>query len=589
MNSKGLFVWVFFEANQENMPIAILSDETINKIAAGEVVERPANAVKELLENSLDAQASAITIEFDGAGRKTIRVSDNGIGMSRQDIALAVTRHATSKIKEFDDLSNLSTMGFRGEALPSIASVSHLSIKSHPRGAPDGWEIELSAGKIIESRAWAGAGGTIIEARQLFFNTPARAKFLKSDTTERLHIIRIIEEIAIARHDIGFNVISEGKSVLKAPSAKNILERLADVLGASFTKTLVPFNANHPNVTISGYVTKKENSIPSRNSQYLFVNKRPVTPGKIITHALYEAYRETMPSGRHPGAVIFIDINPAEIDCNIHPAKREVRFSQEREIHDILYRAVKTAILQPAAILLSQPYELESKPVPAEINEPSKSYFNTNDTKPLPTRPEQPSFILQHISDSFVKPLGQIFSTYIAAQKQNDFIIIDQHAAAERIRYEKYMSEWNKKQVTRQGLLIAVSLEVPPGKALIIKNNIKFLQETGWDIEEFGMNAFRITAIPSALGNDREAQNVFYAVIDALLEETQARDAEKIEKIIRSACKASIKAKEYMPQAEMEELLKQLFKCQMPYTCPHGRPTILKLSKEDLEKHFKRI
>jgi len=571
--------------------IRILSDETINKIAAGEVIERPANAVKELIENALDAGGRRIDIQIRGAGRKFIRIKDDGSGMSREDIALAVTRHATSKITQFDDLSSLGTLGFRGEALPSIAAVSHLQIFSQQSGAESGWSILFVGGKIMNSRAWAGAAGTIIELTDLFFNTPARAKFLKSDSCERTHILRTIEELALAYPATSFTVTSEGKTALNAPAAATIRERISDVLGTSLARQLTPVNAAHPQVRLEGFVTKTENSRPARNEQFLFINKRPVHLGKLLTHALYDAYRENLPSGRHPGVVLFMELNPAEIDVNIHPTKREVRFSKEQEIHQFVYRAIRTAITQPVAISLSAPYELAPAPPPAAMNETRKAYAAQNNFTAAPPQPHlstQQEFNAISGDEHYVKVLGQSFASFIVAQKGDDFIIVDQHAAAERIRYENYVAQWQKKQIAVQGLLIPTTLELPSSKTALLAASITLFSEAGWDITEFGSNTFRISALPAALGTDTETENLISASLDALAAESALPPAQKIELIIRSACKASIKARDSLSIPEMEQLLKTLFTCHSPYTCPHGRPTILKLSLEELKKHFGR-
>ena len=571
--------------------IRILSDETINKIAAGEVIERPANAVKELIENALDAGGRRIDIQIRGAGRKFIRIKDDGSGMSREDIALAVTRHATSKITQFDDLSSLGTLGFRGEALPSIAAVSHLQIFSQQSGAESGWSILFVGGKIMNSRAWAGAAGTIIELTDLFFNTPARAKCLKSDSCERTHILRTIEELALAYPATSFTVTSEGKTALNAPAAATIRERISDVLGTSLARQLTPVNAAHPQVRLEGFVTKTENSRPARNEQFLFINKRPVHLGKLLTHALYDAYRENLPSGRHPGVVLFMELNPAEIDVNIHPTKREVRFSKEQEIHQFVYRAIRTAITQPVAISLSAPYELAPAPPPAAMNETRKAYAAQNNFTAAPPQPHlstQQEFNAISGDEHYVKVLGQSFASFIVAQKGDDFIIVDQHAAAERIRYENYVAQWQKKQIAVQGLLIPTTLELPSSKTALLAASITLFSEAGWDITEFGSNTFRISALPAALGTDTETENLISASLDALAAESALPPAQKIELIIRSACKASIKARDSLSIPEMEQLLKTLFTCHSPYTCPHGRPTILKLSLEELKKHFGR-
>jgi DNA mismatch repair protein MutL len=462
------------------MKIHLLSEETINKIAAGEVIERPANVLKELVENALDAGSTAITIDIQNAGRQLIRIQDNGCGMSADELTLAVTRHATSKISGFADIETLSTLGFRGEALPSIAAVSRLRLQSVPQGSASGWEIELTGGKITESRAWAGSPGTIIEVRNLFFNTPARAKFLKTDTTERHHILRIIEELALAWPSVAFRVVSEGKETLSAPVAATAFERLVDVLGDDFTSTLLPLEIDHPSVKVKAYVTRAEKSLSSRNFQFLFINGRPINLGKVIMHSLYEAYREHLPVGTHPGAVIFMEIDPASIDVNIHPTKREVKFSREQELHHILATAIKEAINQlPATSLISPETPLpEGKDKkPFLIKEPYQSYqsrpspyqapsFRPRQSIPYPL--PQADFGKTFEQDQSMRPLAQVFNLYLIVQKGDELMIIDQHAAAERVRYEKYRDEWEQKHIAVQPLLLPITIELPASQKLLL-------------------------------------------------------------------------------------------------------------------------
>ncbi|OGS10080.1 MAG: hypothetical protein A2204_07945 [Elusimicrobia bacterium RIFOXYA1_FULL_47_7] len=578
------------------MAIKILTSETINKIAAGEVIERPSNALKELVENSIDAGSKTIDITVEGAGKTLMRVRDDGTGMSREDLALSVTRHVTSKISGFDDIYNLSTMGFRGEALPSIAAVSNLTIQTQERGAANGWEIKLSGGKLIESKAWAGSPGTVVETANLFFNTPARAKFLKSDATERSRIISTVEELAASHHAISFKLTVDGKILLNAPSAKSGFERLVDVFGNDFTSSLTAVSASNPMISLSGFVTKTEHSLPTKNYQYLFVNKRPVNLGKNIGHALYEAFRENIPSGRPPGAVLFIEVNPAEIDANIHPTKREVKFSKERELHDFIYRAVKNA-LTAAPVSMGMPGNVPSDGIAARrsdfVSETALRYdeFNSaklNQSDIFAVSSEAARVGADDNTASDTKVIGQFFNSFIAASIKGEFVIIDQHAAAERIRYERYISEFKDKKIAVQGLLMPQTLDFNPGAASLLKGILPDLRQTGWEIEEFGSNTFRISAVPSVLGNLRDIKDILGAIIESLSEERNIPSARKLELIIRSACRGSIKAGEHMSCEEMSRLISDLLKCQAPFTCPHGRPTVLKITLSELRKHFGR-
>lgn len=579
------------------MAIQILSEETINKIAAGEVIERPSNVVKELLENSIDANSSNIDIEIKSAGRQLIRVRDDGTGMSREDSALSVTRHATSKITDFSDIETLRTLGFRGEALTSIASVSHLLIQSQTRNSNSGWEIKLSAGKMKESRSWAGSYGTNVEVANLFYNTPARAKFLKSDTTERHRILRIIEETSLAWQNVAFNVLSENKQVLCAPKTKTLLERIIDVLGKSFGESIIPFEAVHPNIKVWGYVTRPQAGAASKENQFFFVNNRPVTPSKAFMYNLYEAYRENLISGRHPGAVIFIEIDPSEIDVNIHPTKREIRFSKEQEICRFLYTALKECLSKTPPVSYSLPENKNILELRHETNssvrEPFGNYYRKNHRPNFQGQntiiPALKNNLISVIEiEAHTRSIGQAFGLYVISENNDELLIIDQHAAAERIRYEKYLEQWKNRKIPVQPMLIPLTIELPPSQMGLLKENISLIKEAGWEIEEFGINTARITALPGILGTNIEMGNILSEMLNVLKEEPKIPQTEKIEKIIRAACRASIKAGDRISQTEIDRLLNDLFNTKAPYTCPHGRPTMLKLSRHELEKYFRR-
>lgn len=581
------------------MPIRILPEETINKIAAGEVVEHPANAVKELLENSIDAGSTAIELEIKGAGLKLLRVRDNGAGIAKDDIKLAVTRHATSKITEFDDLEKIGTMGFRGEALPSIAAVSKLLVQSQLKGSASGWEIRLAGGKLKSEGDWAGAPGTNIEVSDLFFNTPARAKFQKSDTTERSRILKTAEELALAYSHIAFKIISEKKTLLHSHAAENPLERIIDIFGNKLAESLLYVKVDHPHLKIKAYLTKRENSQSTRKYQFLFVNRRPVNLTRSISHALYEAYRENLPAGRHPGAFIFLETNPSDIDINIHPTKREIRFSKESQIHDLLYNTFKEAVSRAPISRL----ELSAKPAvqPDKISYlsvkeplPGFSYMKAVKSSgllspPGKTAPVQTEFERQTAEVSGAqKILGQIDDLYIIAHHNGSLLIIDQHAAAERVRYEKYVAQWQSSRLSLQPLLFPETIELPPSLWTVARENLGLIKDAGWEIEEFGPRTLRVSAVPAVLGNNANASGMLKEILEAILNEAKLPKPEKIEKIIRASCRSSIKAGDAVSPREAAVLIDELFRCKSPNTCPHGRPTMLKLTKPELDKHFSR-
>ena len=576
------------------MPIQILSEDTINKIAAGEVIERPANAVKELVENSIDAGSHSIEIEIKESGIKLIRVTDDGCGIPPQELPLAILRHATSKISGFNDLFNITSLGFRGEALPSIASVSKMELRSHAKDSKVGREIKIAGGKIKAQNDWAGKPGTDIEVTELFYNTPARLKFLKSASTEKHNIISHIEQLALARPDIAFKVISDGKEVLNAPRAKNVLERVYDVLGDELASSLVPFEAVNPVVRLYGFITPTEKSQSNKNSQFLFVNKRPVQFTKAIFRSIYDAYSENLPKGRHPGVLIFMEINPADIDVNIHPTKREIRISKESELYDLFYRSIKTALNKPVSIDRLKQFDVPSTPQarPDFIRETPSAYKPGDDLSKHFVSPFKESTSTFPVSEFEVGPTTgntfQVFGMYLVAQKGDELLLIDQHAAAERIRYERYLAEFKQNKIQVQKMLLPETIDMPSSRSAVLTGNMQIFNSLGWEIEEFGAKTFRITGVPAVLGTGLEIRNVLNEILESLAEETKLTETEKIEKIIMTACRRSIKAGDKLSPQEMSRLMQDLFLCTAPFTCPHGRPTVFKIAKKDLEKYFGR-
>ena len=601
------------------MAIKILDENTINKISAGEVVERPLNVVKELVENALDANADTISVEIEKSGKKFISVCDNGCGMNKDDLQMSICRHATNKITNFDDLSNTFSLGFRGEALPSIASISMFTIKTQQHGQNSGWQLSMNGESKPEVQPWAGAYGTTVEVRNLFFNTPAREKFLKSDITEKAKIISCLDEIALVRNDINLKVVSDGKVVSDYHKTDSKLQRIEDVLGKNISQKLKHISFGHPKVEIDGYITTRQNSFPQKNMQYLFVNGRCVNYPKWLIHAIYQASKEAIPIGRHPGIILFLKTNPSDIDINVHPTKREIKFVQENQMYELFYSFIKSSLESdaPANIINVQndsaskdtsnstvfiPPEYKHSGGYGNVRYPSrqfsvKDYQNVYQTSAVskeetsttsvsePVELKQTDLIQQ---DNF-KFIGQIFETYILVEKEKSFYIIDQHAAQERVRYEMFSNQLEQKSLKIQQLLIPDVFELQKSKSILLKNNLEVFKNLGFDVEEFGDNSFRLTAYPALLGNNVN----FIEIIDVLvgfLEEEKTTDVEQIkEKIIRASCRTSIKAGDKIYEQQAKALLRELFACKMPWTCPHGRPTVYTLTLSDLEKFFKRI
>ncbi|MDR3048910.1 MAG: DNA mismatch repair endonuclease MutL [Elusimicrobiota bacterium] len=593
------------------MAITVLSQETINKIAAGEVVERPLNVVKELVENSLDACANSINIEISQAGKKLIRISDNGTGMDEEDLKLSIERHATSKIINFEDLSHIQSMGFRGEALSSIAAVSKLEIKTKKKGGSDGWKLSCEGGKNIDISPWSGAQGTITEVKDLFFNTPARQKFLKSDSTERARIINTIEEIALANQEISFKLSFDAKLILQTALQSAKLNRISDILGKDFSVSLKNIQVEHPKASFDIFFTGRDKARPNRKEQYLFINSRPVNLPKWLIHCINHAYQGLIMHDRYPGFLIYITIDPSDIDINIHPAKREVKFADENAMYDIIFKSLKTA-------LISQPHSEISINIPSETIKPFQ--FDNKDTA-VPIKSGSNFSASKYISEprksygSFkqeysikdyaavyvkqnelsgadfgnnIKVLGQVFVNYIIVEKDGQLYIFDQHAAAERVKYEQYIKQTANKKLDIQALLITENLELPPSLAALLKENLSLINELGIGIEEFGGHTFRIKSYPALLGNI-SVENIVRTLIEDLDADKNIEIDKKREKIIRSACRSSIKAGYTISAIEAKQLIMQLFNCESPFTCPHGRPTAYRISKEELEKFFKRV
>ncbi|MDR1418411.1 MAG: DNA mismatch repair endonuclease MutL [Endomicrobium sp.] len=598
------------------MSINILSQETINKIAAGEVVERPLSVVKELVDNCLDANCSSIIVEIEQSGKKLIRIQDDGVGMDKKDLELSILRHATSKIESFNDLSSIHSFGFRGEALASIAAISNLEIKSKKRGNTSGWKLITKGGKNTELSPSSSPEGTIIEVKDLFFNVPVRYKFLKSDTTERSKIINTLEEIALANKDVSFKMISENRIIFNTVKTDKTIDRISDVLGKDFAKKLQNITANFDKASLNIYYTDRDNALQNKKYQYLFVNSRSVNLPKWLIHCITQAYRESIAHDKYPGILVYIDIEPSEIDVNVSPTKREIKFANENAMYDIVYKTLKNALVSqfysdiPDVNVLSdtensQHLSLNTKKTntdinnffykPSNIKEPKAHYGNFSVSKKQNYNiddyanvfAKQEPFLVNNKFDENIKVLGQVFNTYIIVENGGNLYIFDQHAAEERVKYELYLSEMKNNSIKQQALLMPENISCLKSESELIKANIGLFKDVGIDIEEFGDNFFRITAYPALLGN-MQIEPIVKDIISNIEDFKNIEITQKRNKIIRFACRASIKAGDTVSLIEIKQLIYDLFKCEYPFTCPHGRPTAYKISLNDLEKFFKR-
>jgi len=542
-----------------------LSEELINKIAAGEVIERPASVVKELVENSLDAEADDITVEIDN-DCLDITVRDNGNGMDKADALACVSRHGTSKIKTEDDLLLISTFGFRGEALSSIAAVSRFSLTTNNGNKAVKIVVEKGNPKISEV---AAKKGTTVIVKDLFYNTPARKKHLSKKTTELAKIADVMTRIALVNPGIRISLASNSKKIISSKKNKDILSNISDLWGAIASYMVRVDVSNSINMT--GAISKAGYQSANTNKQCLYVNKRPVR-SKILRKSIYQAYHTKLNVGMHPAYVLDLTIDPETIDVNIHPRKETVKIQNEQTIADNLSEQLKEIIKT------SEPDRTKKISVTDVDGRLSDYKFTTL---------EQKNFSAELPKHKF-KILGQILKTYIVAQTDESMIIVDQHAAQERVLYERFMHQFKHESVTSQELVEPIIIEVTASEKIHINENIAFFKKSGYIVEQFGSNAFMIRSVPEIF-KKLQGRDVFMTIVDELGHgKSGLLDKTKEERIIKKSCKTAIKAHEPLEYLEIVKVLDQLFDAKEPGSCPHGRPTMLKFTSADLEKMFKR-
>ncbi|MBU0672733.1 MAG: DNA mismatch repair endonuclease MutL [Candidatus Margulisbacteria bacterium] len=569
--------------------IKILPEDLTNKIAAGEVVERPASVVKELLENAIDAKATQIKVEIQSAGRKLIRVSDNGQGMTREEVRLAIERHSTSKISQLDDLFNIQTLGFRGEALPSIASVSIMEIRSKDKDEEAGSLLRVEGGKIGKIEEIGCPVGTTLIVKDLFFNTPARKKFLKSPPTEIGHIGDIVAKYALAKPQIAFELVSDGKPLLVTSGSGRLKDAVAAIYGVELAKELVEAQLDFKLGKISGLISRPTLSRLDKSYETFFVNGRYVK-NFLLNRALEEGYRTLIPNNRYPIAILFIEIDPKQIDVNVHPTKREIKFVKTQEVMGAIRDCVRLTLEQ----------KLNIKQPVAGDGQGSGSWTPSTD---LAWKPEMADALFSAINDqlpvtsqeieidlSAVQPLFPIYqykATYIICTDGEDLALIDQHAAHERIIYDQLGHK--AKTQAQQPLLVPETIETSPKEAAVLGENIEYLKGLGFDLEEFGNNTYILRSVP-AIATKNPAKQMLLDIVSEL--QTLGKSAqleikqENIRKLI--ACHSAIKAGDKLSVQEMNQLIKDLFATENPATCPHGRPTMIRLSQEELDNRFGR-
>ena len=589
--------------------INLLTEDVISKIAAGEVVERPASVLKELIENSIDSGAKRINIEIEKAGRKLIRVQDDGRGMDKEDLILSVRRHSTSKISKFEDLEKLESFGFRGEALYSVFAVSRLSIISSKEDSVFGLSINGEGGKIVSEGKTPPVKGTIVEVRDLFFNTPAREKFLKSDQSERAHLIRAVEEAALSNLDISFflkidNVEIFAFHVSLGNSSDKLLERSSLVLGKNLSKSLMSMESKNGDIKISGLISKPDGFSASRLNQYFFVNKRPVS-SKVLHQSLYKGYSGIL-DRKHPSCVIFIDMPPSDFDVNIHPQKKDVKFKKDGDIFKIISNSV-FAKIQKIEAPTSFP-ENKNNNFDGNINlisaiaEPSAALAVSDGTTFALKDAEltQGGLFPQAIvssdnsrEDSWYREpiiyLGQIARSYLVFESGRGLLLIDQHAAQERVLFEKYLDEFSADKIKVQPLLSPVTVELSRSQIENAMRWKEWLDKAGFEIELFGSNTVRLHSTPSIFYFTPEALSEFLSYLSEILGNPEKSTEDlKRNTVAALACKKSIKAHDRLKNEEAIRLIEDLKKAKDSLHCPHGRPTLLYFSKHDIARRFGR-
>ncbi|QUH27332.1 DNA mismatch repair endonuclease MutL [Serpentinicella alkaliphila] len=615
--------------------IHVLDDNVINQIAAGEVVEGPYSVVKELIENAIDAKADSIVVEIKEGGKKFIRISDNGIGINEHEVEQAFMRHTTSKITKINDLDTLITLGFRGEALASIASVSQVEIITKTKDQQHGILLEITGGRIVNRKVVGCPTGTTIIIKNLFFNTPARFKFMKSTQVETSKISEIISRLAISKTDIAFKYINNN-NIMFTTSGKGIVrDAIINVFGKEIAKNLIEVDESNKEYEIKGYISQPEHTRGNRNYEIIFVNNRFVK-SKIIFSAIEDAYKGSVVINRFPICFLYLNINPSLIDINVHPAKTEIKVFDEQAIYDFIYDAIKKSLTKESTVSdfkinlkdyvkdNSNDYlsdkktnstmtnifpKTELKPITVDKTVETNGFGRSNDIIAQETNDideiknffnlvknqesvvekeeaiTQNSFIYDVLQD--YKIIGQIFNTYIMIEKENSIYLIDQHAAHERLIYNELREQFESRRVVSQQLLTPEVLEFSNEESIIIDKYLEKFKVLGFDIEGFGQNSYIIRAIPIVMDQIKNFKFI-YDLIDTI-DINKTNDGIFEETLIKKSCKAAIKAMDKLSTIEIQKLISDLSKLEPPLTCPHGRPVLLTLSKYDIEKNFKRV
>jgi len=578
--------------------IQMLPDHVINKIAAGEVIERPASVMKELMENALDAGATQIDVEVVRGGMQLIAISDNGFGMNRDNALLAIERHATSKIRTAEEVEAVATLGFRGEALAAISAVSRFTLTTRPADDVSGTEIRVAGGKLQDVADAGCPPGTRMEIRNLFFNVPARRKFMRTESTELAQIRQLFAVYALAHPETGLLLISDGRELYNLPAGGTLADRIAELYNPAFFSHLRELNFEADGVKVTGFAGLPQTGRKDRSDQYIFINGRPAA-APVIYHAINEAYHAVLARGRHPSAFLFIETAPDAVDVNVHPTKKEVRFRRPSAVRDAVIAAIEKALVlnAPEEERREPSFKFDaSKPAPP----PQKQHELKIETpavsrRDVPAQPETPETKpeVERSSSSpwtWCRVLGQAGGIYIVLETEDGVVLMDPQAAHERVLFEKFMKEITGGNPSRQGLLAPETIELMPAEAEALRRHLPVLDEMGFGISDFGHDTFMVDALPTHLQNGSSA--VSLSGIAKALEESgaQARATREAlrETVAQAACRTSVRAGDALPPKAIERLVEDLAKTEMPYTCPHGRPTLIFQSFTELNRKFGR-
>ena len=572
------------------MPINILAPDIAAKIAAGEVVERPSSVVKEMVENSVDAGASQIMVEAKGGGVELIRVTDNGCGIPTGEVELAFRRHATSKISRVSDLDAIGTLGFRGEALPSIAAVARVSVVTRPRDATAGREVNLARGEVVASSPKGCPPGTSVTVQGLFENVPARLKFLKSPSAERAHISELVSRYALAYPEIQFRLVVDGRNSLTSPGNGSLADALVSVYGAETAGAMldVCFEGPGDGYGVNGFISSPSLNRANRSHITFLLNRRWIQ-SPLLSFALVESYQGFLPEKRHPMAVLNLTVPLADVDVNVHPTKREVRFRQDDRVFSAIQRAVRGALIArspvpevqlPVGTPSAEPDQGRPATAPAALNPDNPQRGLPLDLSPIGGTARAMAGM------SSLRIMGQASNTYLVAEGSDGLYLIDQHAAHERVLFEKVSRQVTERTPQVQAILEPVTVELSPGQEELLQASIGLLEQYGFIVEPFGDRTYLLRGLPAVVSVGSPGKALL-AVLDLMAYEGLLRERE--EALAASiACHSAVRAGMSLTQKEMDELVLQLESCDNPHTCPHGRPTMIRLSSSHLEREFGR-